>query len=63
VWEDRGKLRMQDLPKADIRKGKYGKPASRNMQARESAATENALKKQGKRTESREDLIPAVCQY
>jgi len=54
---------MQDLPKADIRKGKYGKPASRNMQARESAATENALKKQGKRTESREDLIPAVCQY
>lgn len=40
-----------------------GKPGSRNMQAREIEATENALKKQGKRTESRESLISAVCQY
>lgn len=25
AWEDRGKLRMQDLPEADIRTGKGGK--------------------------------------
>lgn len=44
-------------------KGSVGKPDSRNMQAREIEATENALKKQGKRTKSREGLIPAVCLY
>ena len=37
-----------------------GKPGSRNMQAREIEATQNALKKQGKKTESREGFIPAV---
>lgn len=47
---------MQVLPKVDIRRGKCGKVGIKLWETKYSGET-------GKRTENREDLSPAVCQY